>query len=80
MEKINPDVAIIDIKMPFMDGMQLAKIISRDYPATKLMILSGFDEFDYAQKAIRYNVMEYILKPLGLMSSWIYWTPKNGSR
>lgn len=65
MEKINPDVAIIDIKMPFMDGMQLAKIISRDYPATKLMILSGFDEFDYAQKAIRYNVMEYILKPFG---------------
>jgi len=65
MEKINPDVAIIDIKMPFMDGMQLAKVISRDYPATKLMILSGFDEFDYAQKAIRYNVMEYILKPFG---------------
>ncbi len=65
LEKINPDVAIIDIKMPFMDGMQLAEIISRDYPATKLMILSGFDEFDYAQKAIRYNVMEYILKPFG---------------
>lgn len=65
MEKINPDVAIIDIKMPFMDGMQLAEIISREYPATKLMILSGFDEFDYAQKAIRYNVMEYILKPFG---------------
>ena len=65
MEKVNPDVAIIDIKMPFMDGMQLAEIISRDYPATKLMILSGFDEFDYAQKAIRYNVMEYILKPFG---------------
>ncbi len=65
MEKINPDVAIIDIKMPFMDGMQLAEIISTEYPATKLMILSGFDEFDYAQKAIRYNVMEYILKPFG---------------
>ncbi len=65
MERINPDVAIIDIKMPFMDGMQLAEVISRDYPATKLMILSGFDEFDYAQKAIRYNVMEYILKPFG---------------
>lgn len=65
MERINPDVAIIDIKMPFMDGMQLAEVFSRDYPATKLMILSGFDEFDYAQKAIRYNVMEYILKPFG---------------
>ncbi len=64
MEKLNPDVAIIDIKMPFMDGMQLAERISSDYPATKLMILSGFDEFDYAQRAIRYNVMEYILKPL----------------
>jgi len=65
MEKINPDVAIIDIKMPFMDGMQLAEIISKEYPATKVMILSGFDEFDYAQRAIRYNVMEYILKPFG---------------
>jgi len=65
LEKINPDVAIIDIKMPFMDGMQLAEIISRDFPATKIMILSGFDEFDYAQKAIRFNVMEYILKPFG---------------
>ncbi len=65
MEKINPDVAIIDIKMPFMDGMQLAEIISKEYPATKLMILSGFDQFDYAQKAIRFNVMEYILKPFG---------------
>lgn len=65
IDKLNPDVAIIDIKMPFMDGMELVERIEAYYPATKMMILSGFDEFDYAQKAIRYGVMDYVLKPFG---------------
>lgn len=64
VEKTVPDVVITDIKMPFMDGLCLAKIIKEKYPLTKVVILTGFDEFDYALKAIKANVTEYILKPV----------------
>lgn len=63
-EKITPDVVMTDIKMPFMDGMQLSAVIREKYPTTKIIVLTGFDEFEYAQKAIKLNVMEYLLKPI----------------
>lgn len=59
-----PDVVISDIKMPVMDGLQLAQTLSEKYPAIKMILLSSFGEFEYAQKAIRYGVSEYILKPI----------------
>lgn len=64
IEKTKPDLIITDIKMPFMDGLQLCKELMRDYPTTKVIILTGFDEFEYAQKAVKYNVVEYALKPV----------------
>ncbi|MBU3114148.1 response regulator [Clostridium lacusfryxellense] len=60
----NPDVIITDIDMPFMDGLEMAKIVTEKYPMIKIVILSGFDEFKYAQQAIELNVTEYVLKPI----------------
>ena len=59
-----PDVLITDIKMPFMDGLQLSKIIRERMPWVKIIILSGHDEFEYAQKAIGLGITDYLLKPV----------------
>ena len=59
-----PDVLITDIKMPFMDGLQLSKIVRERMPWVKIIILSGHDEFEYAQKAIGLGVTDYLLKPV----------------
>ena len=59
-----PDTVITDIKMPFMDGLQLCRILRETLPDTKIIILSGHDEFKYAQEAIQIGVAEYLLKPI----------------
>jgi two-component system response regulator YesN len=59
-----PDVLITDIKMPFMDGLELCKIVRERMPWVKILILSGHDEFEYAQQAIKLGVTEYLLKPV----------------
>ena len=59
-----PDVLITDIKMPFMDGLQLTKIVRERMPWVKIVILSGHDEFQYAQEAIKLGVTDYLLKPV----------------
>ena len=64
IEETKPDVLITDIKMPFMDGLQLSKIIREHMPWIKIIILSGHDEFEYAQSAIKLGVTEYLLKPI----------------
>jgi two-component system response regulator YesN len=61
---LNPDIVMTDIKMPFMDGLELGKLLRASMPEIKLVIFSGFDEFDYAQKAIQIKALEYILKPI----------------
>ncbi|MCS7464466.1 response regulator [Paenibacillus doosanensis] len=58
-----PDIIISDIKMPGMDGLQLAAKIGREYPEIKFVLLSGFGEFEYARSAIEYGVKHYLLKP-----------------
>ncbi|MEM1483241.1 response regulator [Oscillospiraceae bacterium PP1C4] len=63
-EALHPDVVMTDIKMPFMDGLTLGRLIYEQMPGIKLVIFSGFDDFEYAQKAIQINVAEYILKPI----------------
>jgi two-component system, response regulator YesN len=64
LRTIQPDVLITDIKMPFMDGLQLSKLVRERMPWTKIIILSGHDEFEYAQKAINLGVTDYLLKPV----------------
>jgi two-component system response regulator YesN len=59
-----PDVLITDIKMPFMDGLQLSKIMRERMPWVKIIILSGHDEFEYAQQALKLGVTDYLLKPV----------------
>ena len=63
IDEIKPDILITDIKMPFMDGLQLASNIKKTQPWIKIIILSGHDEFDYAKKAISIGIEDYILKP-----------------
>ncbi len=63
IQDIKPDILITDIKMPFMDGLELAKTVKKMQPWIRIIILSGHDEFDYAKKAISIGVEDYILKP-----------------
>ena len=63
IHEIKPDILITDIKMPFMDGLQLAQAIKQTQPWIKIIILSGHDEFDYAKKAISIGIEDYLLKP-----------------
>lgn len=58
------DVVITDIKMPEVDGLSLAKYIADNNPGIIVIIISGYDDFEYAQTAIRYHVTDYLLKPL----------------
>lgn len=63
IQEIKPDILITDIKMPFMDGLQLASAIKKTQSWIKIIILSGHDEFDYAKKAISIGIEDYLLKP-----------------
>lgn len=62
--KEKPDILITDIRMPFMDGLEFCKLVKKELPNIKILILSGYDEFDYAKEAIRLGVTEYLLKPI----------------
>ena len=64
LESVLPDVVITDICMPFVDGLELAKQVNEKFPETIIVVLTGFSEFSYAQKAIRYHVHDYLLKPV----------------
>ena len=64
IEETKPDVLITDIKMPFMDGLQLSKIVHEQMPWVKIVILSGHNEFEYAQSALKLGVTDYLLKPV----------------
>lgn len=63
---VEPDIIISDIRMPVMDGMQLAEQVSKTYPHIKIIILTGFPDFGYAQKAIACNVVDFVLKPTSI--------------
>lgn len=63
IQEVKPDILITDIKMPFMDGLELSRILKKIQPWIRIIILSGHDEFEYAQRAISIGVEDYILKP-----------------
>ena len=66
IESLEPDVVLTDIRMPYMDGLTLAEKIRQKYPSMKIVIFSGYDDFEYAKRAIKLNVTEYILKPVNV--------------
>ena len=64
IDKLKPDIVITDIKMPFMDGLELSKLIKKDFPQIEIIILSGYAEFEYAREAINIGVAHYLTKPI----------------
>ncbi len=62
--ELKPDILLTDIKMPFMDGLELSELVKKELPDIKIIILSGYDEFAYAQRAVSLGVTEYLLKPI----------------
>lgn len=58
------DVVITDINMPHMDGLTLSRILAEKYPKIMVLLLSGYDDFEYAQKAVKNHVREFLLKPI----------------
>lgn len=63
-DRLRPDVVLTDIKMPFMDGLELCRRLRLTLPGARLVVFSGFDDFEYARQAMSLGVSEYILKPI----------------
>ncbi len=63
IDEYRPDVAFVDISMPFMNGIEFTEVATKRYPNLKIIILTAFDEFEYARKCIRLPVFDYMLKP-----------------
>lgn len=64
IQKEKPDILITDIRMPFMDGLELSRLVKKELPATKIIIISGYEEFEYAREAIKIGAAEYLTKPI----------------
>ncbi len=64
IQKLKPDIVITDIRMPFMDGLALSKLIKKELPWTEIIILSGYEEFEYAKEGIKIGIAEYLSKPI----------------
>ncbi len=64
IRQTKPDVLITDIRMPFMDGLALSRLVLKEFPQIKVVIISGYDDFEYARQAIDIGVEQYLLKPI----------------
>lgn len=63
LEECRPDVVLSDIRMPGVDGVELMQRLNRDHPQIKIVILSGYSDFEYLNMSIKNRVTEYLLKP-----------------
>ena len=64
LQQYRPDILITDIKMPFMDGLALSKLVCAELPETRIILISGHNDFEFAQEAIEIGVEQYLLKPV----------------
>lgn len=64
IQKLQPDIVITDIKMPFMDGLSLSRLIKAEFPWIEIILLTGYEDFQYAREAIRIGVSSYLSKPI----------------
>lgn len=64
IQKTRPDILITDIRMPFMDGLELSRLVKQEMPDIKIIILSGYDEFEYAKEGINIGITDYLVKPI----------------
>ncbi len=64
IDELRPDIAFVDIKMPFMDGIEFSKIAMRQYPHLKIIVLTAMNEFEYARQCVGIGVCEYLTKPI----------------
>ena len=64
IQKLKPDIVITDIRMPFMDGLVLSRLIKKELPWIEIIILSGYGEFGYAREGIKIGIAQYLLKPI----------------
>ena len=62
--KAQPDILVTDIKMPFMDGLELSRLVKKALPRMRIIVLSGYNEFEYAKEAIKIGISDYLLKPV----------------
>ncbi len=63
IDEMRPDLAFVDISMPFMNGIEFTEIATTRYPSLSIIIMTAFDDFEYARKCVRLPVFEYMLKP-----------------
>ena len=64
IQKLRPDIVITDIKMPFMDGVELSKLVKKELPETEIVFLTGYAEFEYAKEGINLGIARYLNKPI----------------
>ena len=64
MDDYKPDIVLVDISMPFMNGIEFTEVVTRRYPELIIIIMTAFDEFEYARKCVSLPVFEYMLKPI----------------
>lgn len=64
IQKERPDILITDIRMPFMDGLTLSRLVKAEFPNTEIILLTGYEDFEYAKEAIRIGVASYLSKPI----------------
>lgn len=64
IDELQPDIAFVDIRMPFMDGIEFSKLAIKRYPHLKIIILTAMNDFEYARQCIGIGICEYMLKPI----------------
>ncbi|WP_194287331.1 response regulator transcription factor [Gracilibacillus oryzae] len=70
MKKTPMDIVITDVNMPELDGIELSKVIIETFPHVSIIMISGYDEFEYARQALRMGVKDYLLKPVDIDELW----------